>query len=256
MVCNGRTIGESQFEKYLDSIKYSYAFEKEFPGKLKRPDYTVTKNRVVVVCDVKDFSPLLPRSRGIQQIELYSRIRQRIDDGRKKFREFKEFPCCVVLQNNENRFVLSEKPEIVLGAMYGDVTFRVPVYIGQGPPHNQPPPPGQWAFSGRGKMIRPNDVQNTTISALLTIRLVQVGLNRLKKIWKEFPGIAIAESKAVATERFLGFDADETRLGVIVWENAVARTPLPRDFFNGPFDERWGVEGDQQTITFRGEGLD
>lgn len=254
MANDGRTIGESQFEKYLNSMEYAYGFEKQFPRKTKKTDYTITKDAVIVLCDVKDFSPHRPAPRGIQQFEPYKRIRQRIDDGRKKFREFKEFPCCVVLQNNQNLFVLSEKPEIVFGAMYGDMTFSFPFYVGHGP-QTQPPPPAQWAFSGRGKMIRPNGAQNTTISALLTIRPVQVGLRRLKKIWKEFPGISIVKSIAVATERFPGFDVEETCLGVIVWESAVANIPLPRDFFNGPFDERWGVEGDQLMITFRGDGL-
>lgn len=255
MVSDRRTIGESQFEAYLDSMKYAYEFEKEFPGKSKRPDYTVTKDGTVVICDVKDFSPLLPQPRGIQQFDAYKRIRERIADGRRKFKEFKEFPCCVVMQNNQNFFVPSEKPEIVLGAMYGDAGFTVPIYLGDDPPP-KPPPAVQRAFLGGGKMIRGNDISNTTISALLTIRRVPVGLNRLKKIWKEFPHVTVNESREIAAQQFPNFDADETCLGVIVWENAVARIRLSRDFFNGPFDERWGVEGEQQTITFHGDGLD
>jgi len=39
-------------------MDYPYEFEKEFPGKSKRPDYTVTKNGVFLF-DVKDFDPYM-----------------------------------------------------------------------------------------------------------------------------------------------------------------------------------------------------
>ena len=34
------------------------------------------------------------------------------------------------------------------------------------------------------------------------------------------------------------------RVRVVVYENPFARIPLSRDLFRGPFDERWGVEGE------------
>jgi hypothetical protein len=53
------TTGELLFQDYLDSMQYPYEFEKEFPGRRKRPDYTVTKNGVFLF-DVKDFDEKLP----------------------------------------------------------------------------------------------------------------------------------------------------------------------------------------------------
>ncbi len=38
-------------------------------------------------------------------------------------------------------------------------------------------------------------------------------------------------------------------------ENAVARIPLSRKLFTGPFDERWGCENGYQSIVFRGDKL-
>jgi hypothetical protein len=35
------TPGELLFQDYLAAMRYPYEFEKEFPGKKKRPDYTV-----------------------------------------------------------------------------------------------------------------------------------------------------------------------------------------------------------------------
>jgi hypothetical protein len=108
---------------------------------------------------------------------------------------------------------------------------------------------------GRGKMIRPKHNQNTTISALITLRHTAVGRRRLRKIWDEFPNLNVNEAIQAAIERFPNFDVGEKRLGVIVWENAVARIRLSRDLFTGPYDLRWGAEGDNQRIVFCGKKL-
>jgi hypothetical protein len=38
----------------------------------------------------------------------------------------------------------------------------------------------------------------------------------------------------------------------MVWENVYARVPLPRDLFNGPCDERYGLDGGDITRIFCG----
>jgi hypothetical protein len=232
---------------------YAYEFEKEYEGKRKRPDYTITRDDRVFLFDTKDFDPITPQF-GFQQFDPYIRIRQRIDDGRKKFKAFKKFPCSVVLRNTGNPYVDVESPDIVLGAMYGDSGFEVPLYVGPGISQTPPPPPRN-TFLGRGKMVRKNYTQNTTISALISLRYVAVGTRRLKAIFKELPHLSVAQSIEVARERLAGFDMNERHLGVIVWESAVARIPLSRDLFTGPYDLRWGVEGSDQKVVFEGEQL-
>jgi hypothetical protein len=245
-----RTIGERLFEDYLNEMQYPYEFEKEYEGHKQRPDYTVTKDGVFLF-DVKDFDPYMPL--GVSAHDPYPRIREKIDSGRKKFKGFKDLPCCIVLRNNGNAFVDIEFPAVVLGAMYGDSGFTMPFDPAKGRAIG---PPTRAFLPGRGKMIRdPNHIQNSTISALLTLRYVGVGLRRLRKIWREFPGLSVDEAIQIGTERFPMFDAAERKLGVIVWENAVARIPLSRHLFTGRYDERWGVDGDDQKMVFRGEEL-
>jgi hypothetical protein len=139
----------------------------------------------------------------------------------------------------------------MLGSMYGDrgFTFAVNRTLGIAAGPLTP------AFLGRGKMIRRTGIQNTTISALITLRHVAVGMLQFRRMVKEYPQLSIDETLAAAAERFPNFDLGETRLGVIVWENAVARIPLPRELFRGPYDLRWGAEGDHQEIVFRGGKL-
>jgi hypothetical protein len=105
-------------------MRYPYEFEKEFPGKKKRPDYTVTRNGVFLF-DVKDVDPYMPL--GFAAYDPYPRIREKIEEGREKLKQFKEFPCSLVLKNNGNTFVHLESVDIMLGSMYGDSGFTFPV---------------------------------------------------------------------------------------------------------------------------------
>jgi len=249
MASLARTIGEERFEQYLEAVGYPFEYEREYPSKLKRPDYTLTEGPACLF-DVKDFDPDAPR--GFTQFDPYCRIRRRIEDGRKKFKEYKEFPCCVVLQNNGNVFADTEHPNTVLGAMYGNIGFEIPVHVGQGAPPD-PPPPIRERFMGGAQML-PD--KNRTISALITLRYIAVGRLRIRQIWKEQPGLSINEVWEVAVERFgKDFDANERRQGVIVWENVYARIPLSRELFTGAFDDRWGLDGSDIANVFCGREL-
>jgi hypothetical protein len=243
-----KTIGESLFEKYLDAMRYPYEFEKEYEGKNTKPDYTVSKNGIYLF-EVKDFDEFMPL--GIAAYDPYPRIREKIGQGRVQFKEFKEFPCSIVLRNNGNTFVHLEDPNIVLGAMYGDSGYTFPVKMDAGM-SSEPP---KRTFIGGGKMLLAGEARNTTISALITLRHVAVGQNLLTKVWKEFPDLDFDGAIEETGKRYPHFDLGERQLGVIVWENTVARIPLPRNLFNGPCDERWGAEENYQHIVFRGEKL-
>ncbi len=62
---------------------------------------------------------------------------------------------------------------------------------------------------------------------------------------------------ALLTVRDVSIDR-ETHLGVIVFivfENAYARLPLPRDIFNGPYDVRFGLDGNDFACVFWGPAL-
>jgi hypothetical protein len=229
-------------------MRYPYEFEKEFPGKSKRPDYTVTKNGLFLF-DVKDFDPYMPL--GGSAYDPYPRIREKIEGGREKFKEFKEFSCSLVLRNNGNIFVHLEDKDIMLGSMYGDSGFSFPVDVTLG----RAVGPLKRAFLGRGKMIRPSHFQNTTISALVTLRYVPVGRRHYRQMLKKYPNLSVEETLAAAAEQFSNFDLEEKQLGVIVWENAIARIPLSRDLFTGPYDERWGYEDGYQSLVFTGEKI-
>ena len=116
----GRTAGETLFERYLQSQRLPFDFEKEHAGKSKRPDYTIEWEGRTVVFDVKDFDPPSRISTGFQQVDPYPRVREKIDQGRDKFKQYKEYCCGLVLHNVGSPFVMLERADFMLGAMYGD----------------------------------------------------------------------------------------------------------------------------------------
>jgi hypothetical protein len=236
MTTADRTEGESQFERYLSSLGYAYEFEKSYPGRRKRPDYTITAGQIVLA-DVKDFNPFNPGV-GFQQVDVHFRIREKIQAGYKKFKEYKDFPCCVVLHNEGNPHVMITEPAIVLGCMYGTLGFQVPVHVGSGPtPAAEEFPKPQSVFTGDAQMTA---TKNTTISALLSLRDISVGVLRVRRVRAENKGISYEEALQIASQKFENFDYSEKQPGIIVWENAFAKLPVSRDVFNGPFDMRYG----------------
>lgn len=246
-----RTEGEQRFEAYLKAMCYPFEFEKPYPGKCKRPDYSVTLGSATYLFDVKDADPKVPPG-VFCQLYPHTEIIERIKAGQKKFKEFKEFSCCVVMQNNGNVSMMIEEPAAVLGAMYGPIAFRVPVYVGDGPP-KQPAPPVRPEFT-RGARFQPN--RNTRTSALISLRKIAVGNRRLRRIRQDNPGMTFDDAHNLADERFGADYFEELQQGVIVWENVYARVQLPRDIFNGPYDERYGLDGNDMTRVFCGSAFE
>lgn len=253
---NKRTRGERLFETYLRLQGITnYEFEKSHPGKLKRPDYSVRLDQEYIF-EVKDFSPTDILIGGAY--DPHNRIREKINEGSKKFKEYKEWACCLVLYNNDASLVHLESPEIMLGAMYGNYGVSIDFSPDTG---ELDPTTSRWEFHDGGKMIRPKQLepQKTTISALITLRDVEVGRRRLDvfldKLLMKKPDMIPAEAFAKTNSPDVDFDKYERQLGVIVWENAFARIPFPRHFFCGPYDERWGQEGNELKRIFVGSEI-
>ena len=66
--------------------------------------------------------------------------------------------------------------------------------------------------------------------------------------WHEFSGFA-------ESLRDGGLDTGESVLRMVVYDNPYARIALRRDVFTGPFDERFGPEGDHMARLFAGSQL-
>lgn len=254
-----RTAGEILFEQYLESQRLPFEFEKEHAGKTKRPDYTVEWNGQSVILDVKDFETQ-QRVGSFAVIDSYPQIREKIEQGRDKFKQYKEFCCALVLYNAGHGIVMLEQQDIMLGSMHGDSGWEIPFNTTTGVADSSRM---RRAFLGRGKMLRPNreTPQNTTISAIITLGRLQPDYIRLLDMVHEpaYRDMTFSELDEEARRQNPNHDSTREVPRVIVWHNAVARISFPDDLFCGPYDSHFGVviedDGAFQKLTYRGSQL-
>lgn len=256
MTIQYETKSEELFAQYLISQNLT-AFEHE-PNRdkigKKNPDFVVQYKDQPVIFDVKEFEiKLLPAGQPIWY-DGYGRIREKINTASKQFKQFKQFPCSLVLYSEDPLVNLLDE-SVMVGSMYGDacVSWKWNTETSSSDLSTTVN-----TFHGDGKMVYidkdvPNvptgagRVQNTTFSALITLRWVRPGFLRLRKYFRETGDLTFSA---------IDFDKDESHLGVIVWDNYYARKPLHPDMFCGPYDEHYGFNKEGVlTRLFAGEGI-
>lgn len=264
------TESEHLLESYLLSQGLTeFEFEPQLGDSAQRPDFHLYAGQNEILLEVKQFESTAADFRpGFGAYDPYGPIREKIDAGRRKFKEFKNYCCCLVLYNREKPLVHLGW-QFVYGAMLGNMAFRVPFDPAHGMVSNQFE---RGFLGGGGKMVRyakgtvpkPMEPQNSTISAVVVLQQMGVGKRRFDIAVKQreqelgrrltFEEHFEAMNKARGTER----DISLTQLRVVVCENPYARFPLPREIFRGPYDERYGVDEARQshiTRVFAGEGI-
>lgn len=249
---NKSTYGEDLFERYLLEQGLSFEREPVLPGISQRIDFVLehpTAGKVLL--EVKDIENSVP-SGGIGVIDAYRPIREHIEEGTRKFRGTADYVCGLVLTAPPGSFVMLQEPHIMLGAMYGDLVFRVPFYP-RGEPDNPQPVTAEFQV-GQGKMVRRSRLQNTRIAALITLHAFAFWHLSMQKYARTEDGRTKAERLAdiMSGKVDLGPE-DATHVGVTVWENGVSRKKIPRDLFRGPMDAWWEYGDTHQSLTFVGE---
>ena len=204
---------------------------------------------------MKDFAPSKTFKTGFQAFDPYIGIREKIEQGRDKFTQFKEYCCALVLYNAGQPFAMLDQDYVMLGSMYGDSGFTFPINTGCGTGDVSQL---KQAFLGRGKMLRPNrsTPQNTTISALITLDSIRPHHHRLLDMVHEYPCMSSTQIQEHAQHVIPQYDPDREVPRVIVWHNGVSRIPFPDEMFRGPYDTHFGVvsepDGIYQRVTYRG----
>lgn len=245
-----QTPGEVAFEAYLRSQGITdFIHEKEFPGKSKHPDYSVTLVGREHLFEVKDIDTASPGPGFVGFWDPYGPIREKIDQARKKFKEFKDYPCSLVIHLTHG-FALIDDPKVMYGAMHGDpaIEFLVDKEKGRLVPDSQ-----REVFTKNGRMTQPHwkDPQNTTVNAIIALRGIRIGEKRFVHTYLTQFG----EDWPAHIDDEVDYDKNEIGRGVVVFENIDARFPLDRQLFQGRFDERWGPDDDAVTRIFAGPGV-
>jgi hypothetical protein len=265
-----KTESETLFETYLNaSGLINHSFEKAIEGTSARPDNALWFRGGEILFEVKEFHASGEDFRlGSGAYDPYGPIRQKIDDGRSKFREFKDHCCCLVLYNREKPLV-DLSWEFIYGALLGNIAVRMPFDPARG---LLPDQSETGFFGGGGKGIRyakgaprtPIEPQNRTISAILTLEQMGVGRRRfdiaLTRRKAELGRRLTLDEHLEEIEKARGTERDVSlsQLRVVVCENPYARIPLPRELFRGPYDERYGLDettNDRITRLYAGEQI-
>lgn len=244
-----KTESEALLEEYLRAHGLTdFEFEPTVEGTLKKPDYLLRAGDIEVLLEVKEFTATPEDFRpGGGCYDPYGPIREKIEAGRKKFKDMQGHCCCLVLHNQEKPLV-SLDWQMVMGAMLGNVGFSFPVdtRTGQGDISKL-----ERVTLGGGKMHRhqgetPIAAQNTTISALTVVERYRIGYKRFQLFIhekeQELGRELTVEEYLDLAERSAGSERDLSlnRIRVRVHENPYALVPLDRRLFTGPFDERYG----------------
>jgi excisionase family DNA binding protein len=246
-----QNVSELLFEQYLDEQGLGRAdHEPEFPGATKRVDYRLLHNSERLWFEVKEFADdmgLFSDASG-GSFDGYAAIRGKINKASEKFRDYDGECCSLVLFNESANLARIDSPSMVMGAMLGNLSFRVAIDIEA----RKRAGPTKSFFGDGGRMINPHTKapHNTTISAVIALERLPVGQRecRIRMAREELNGprqlswdemFEMSKPTCPAEERLV--------LRTAVYENPYARVPLPADIFSGPFDERWGP-GDGQMI--------
>jgi len=133
--------------------------------------------------------------------------------------------------------------------MLGDLAFQVPFDPSS---FTSDASQATWRFGGRGKMHwhdangRPIAHQNTTISAVLVLEQLRVGLRRydleMRRREKEIGRRLRLEERLTLIEQSRGTERDSSlvQTRIVVHENPCTRNHLRRDLFCSSYGERYG----------------
>jgi hypothetical protein len=247
------TYGELLFERYLESQGITFEREPALPGIAQRVDFVVDHPKCgKILLEVKDIETG-PAVLGLEFVDGYRPIRTHIQAGSRKFRNTADYLCALVLAAPPTSLVQLDDPITMLGAMYGDYGFRIPVNTetGTADPDRLEP----IYITGKGKMIRKAEIQNTRIAAVISVIDHKIWHYAMRKYINTDDGRTRAERAYDVTNVDLGLpDYDAVVPGVTVWENGVASRELPKDLFRGEMDARWeATEDGRQLLTFIGD---
>lgn len=244
------TQSEKLFADYLNATKHTgWLFEPTIGCHRQHPDFLVPLHSDAFLFEVKEraHKDVAP---GPCWYDPMRGIREEITESQRKFTEFKEFPCALVIYNAGDPDTLLE-PEYVFGGMLGDPGFSM---VFDTERCTSLPETARNVFLRQGgKMMRykTRDFQNTRINAIIVLEQCTLrnrafenatsesfskkSLSLGRELTERERGIAVVEAWKLYRPLY------ERVTRVRVCTNPGARKPLAATLFKGDYDEWWSV---------------
>jgi len=190
-------------------------------------------------------------------------VRKKIEEGRKKFKQYKnrEEPCVLVLCHHGIEPIVLDAISI-FGSMLGNLATAIPINPDTGVGDASQT---HIMFTNGGKMIHQTTknsvrVQNTTISAVAVLETIRVRYRRVyialrRRKAMEGRDFTPEELLTVWRELYSADQSVEDEPRIVVYDNLEPAVPLPREFPGGPYDERFGIYNDRLCRTYVGAEL-
>ena len=247
---NEKTYGELLFEKYLNLQDIKFVYEPPLPNTSRLVDYVVEHpTHGQILFEVKDIHNPPPKG-SFSQFDPYPPIRRHIDEGSKKFRDLPDALSALVLVSAPGSFVDLLDPHVMLGSMYGDFGWTIPVDLELGRADGSQIE--SRFLPGKGKMVRSNCFRNTRIAALISLVDYNTFPKEAVRYLKTDDGRTEAERNADLYEGRINISEEKTPC-VTVWENGTAKHRLPQDIFRGDMDAWWTCDEEGQSRSFIGQ---
>lgn len=258
-----KTLSESLFEEYLSSNGYrDWSYEPQIGEQSKHPDYLLRQAGVESLFEVKELRQKSPPPDGFVNVDPYRSIRKKIHEARIKFQRLKDY-CCSLVVCNIDDWETALDPEVVFGAMLGDLGLSMDFDPSAG---RLVPGTERNTFLNGGKMIRQKtgEPQNTTISAIVVLERYRIPDSEFDNAVRQEiarreestqQSLSADERAKVRFEMYSSHTLKTREVPrVRVVENPVARIPFPEELFRGELDEHWQLLASPQR-TFAGSLL-
>lgn len=218
-----KTAGELAFEEYLNERGIAFEYEPSLRFTSELIDYVIE--------------------------DPYEPIQTHIQAVKDKFKNFTDQLCAIVLFAAPGTVNLMQS-HVMLGAMYGNLGFTIPVNTETGVADASRIETK--SLVGEGMTVRPTQHRNTRIAALISLVWFNTFNIEAFRYINTDDGRSPGERWDDAFSGRAGISQEDT-LCVSVWENGTAKHRLPQNLFGGPMDAWWTLDEGSQGSTFIGK---
>jgi hypothetical protein len=268
------TKSEQRFAEYLDAEGYTWKHEPDYQGLLGLsatpetcPDFLIDRDGLQAICEVQEFEEgeldrrlSTMRAGVLSDKDVYGRQRSALVDKARQLEPFAEsgIPLVIVLSNPQHVFVGLDDHHVI-AAMFGNPKVSIPVDttgrgVPPGPATHLAEDYGAFVSLQRGEDGERFVARHPHVSGVVIVHERTNEQDFIDEVMARHPSEEPGSTVAAAAAAIAGVkevnelrDAGRVPDGQYQWVNVYeldGANPLPKAFFNGSRDVRFGFHGE------------